>query len=136
MARAGKPDSAICDAVVDWISEGKTLRDFCRQDGMPHYSTVYEWVKMDESFAQRFAHARDIGADVIAEEALEIIDQEAELICGEDSTRRDAAHAAWLRNRAEFRLKLLAKWNPKKYGDKVGVEHSGNVGLSISIDLK
>ena len=32
-----------------------------------------------------------------------------------------------------MRLKLLAKWNPKKYGDKVGIEHSGSVALDNAI---
>jgi hypothetical protein len=27
----------------------------------------------------------------------------------------------WAKNRVELRLKLLAKWNPKRYGDKVQV---------------
>jgi len=36
------------------------------------------------------------------------------------------------KNRVEARLKLLAKWNPKKYGDKVGVEAGGNISLTIS----
>lgn len=123
------------DEIVDWISEGKTLREFCRQPGMPSYRQVYRWMDDDDGFLSRFMRARDIGADVIAEEALHIINEEAEMIVGDGSARRDSAHVAWLRNRAEFRLKLLAKWNPRKYGDKVGVEHSGNVGLSINIDL-
>jgi len=37
--------------------------------------------------------------------------------------------------RIDTRLKLLAKWNPKKYGDKQAIEHSGeiNVGLADRI---
>lgn len=130
-------DPNVKDAVIDWISEGKTLREFCRQEGMPSYRAIYRWLEDDEEFASRFAQARDIGADVIAEEALAIINEEAELCVTENSTRRDAAHVAWLKNRAEFRLKLLAKWNPKKYGDKLDVTSKGEqVGLAINIDLK
>jgi hypothetical protein len=72
---------------------------------------------------------------VIAEEALAIIDTDAEMTGG-DSYHRDSAHVSWLKNRAEMRLKLLAKWNPKRYGDKVDVTSDGKaVGLAIAIDL-
>ena len=39
---------------------------------------------------------------------------------------RQAKAIAWAR------LKLLAKWNPKKYGEKVGVEAKGDISLTIS----
>jgi hypothetical protein len=66
---------------------------------------------------RRIARAREIGADSIADEVLEIIDTPLEMTTGENP-KRDAAHAAWLRNRAELRLKLLAKWHPRRYGDR------------------
>ena len=31
---------------------------------------------------------------------------------------------SWLKNRVEQRLKLLAKWDPKRYGDRMNVEHN------------
>ena len=33
----------------------------------------------------------------------------------------DSAFVQWQKNRVELRLKLLAKWNPRKYGDKTFV---------------
>jgi len=104
------------EAICEWISQGQTLRQWCRDNGI-HYSTVYLWMGKDKEFAQRFAEARDIGADCIADDALEIIDTEP-VMTGGDNPKYDSAHVAWLRNRAEYRLKLLAKWNPKKYGDR------------------
>jgi hypothetical protein len=128
------PQSEI-EEICQWISEGKTLRDYCRQDGKPHYSTIYAWLLKDDEFAQRFAQARDIGADVIAEEALSILDEMPERVVSATSNSIDSGYVSWQKARAEFRLKLLAKWNPKKYGDKVDLKHSGSVGLSINIDL-
>ena len=52
---------------------------------------------------------------------------------GGDNPKYDNAHVAWLRNRAEYRLKLLAKWNPKKYGDRMINEHTGSDGGPIEI---
>ena len=81
------------------------------------------------------ARARELGHYAIAEETLEIIDTPPEFAeswsQGGGSKHRDSAHAAWLKNRVEQRMKLLAKWNPKKYGDKVGVQHEGGVTLNV-----
>jgi hypothetical protein len=138
MAKIGrpveKPDPKICDAVIAWIEAGKTLREFCRQKGMPSYGTIYAWLNKDELFAERFARARDIGLDVIADETLEIIDTfPVEALSG-DGKRLDSAHVAWLRNRVDQRMKLLAVWKPSKYGAKVDVTSEGK-GLNITIDL-
>lgn len=36
--------------------------------------------------------------------------------------------------RIETRLKLLAKWNPKKYGDKLDLNHGGEVAVKRSLN--
>jgi hypothetical protein len=45
----------------------------------------------------------------------------------------DAGSVAHAKLRAEHRLKLLAKWNPKKYGDKIQAEHTGANGGAIQV---
>jgi hypothetical protein len=109
------------EEIIDWISNGKTLRDFCRQNGKPAFRTVYDWLAKDKEFAARFAHARQTGAEVIACEILEIIDTDPERIGAEDAKRIDPGSVNTLRNRAEMRLKLLAKWFPQKYGDRTTI---------------
>jgi|TARA_R110000803_G_scaffold49188_1_gene102219 hypothetical protein len=133
-AKGGRPvekvDPAIIDEICAWIADGNTLRSFCRLNGKPAWRTVYGWLFKDEEFQARFAHARDIGQDAIAEDTLEIID-EFPLSTGGDNPRLDSVHVQYNKNRVEQRMKLLAKWNPKKYGDKVGVEHQGGVSISV-----
>ena len=90
--------------VIDWIAEGKTLREFCRIDGNPNYSTLYLWMDKDQEFLQRFAHARKIGEKAIAEDCLQIAD-----------TAEDANLA---KVRIWTRLELLKRWNPKDWGDR------------------
>ncbi|MNU09652.1 hypothetical protein D3C72_2563420 [compost metagenome] len=38
------------------------------------------------------------------------------------------------RLQVETRLKLLAKWHPKKYGEKVTAEHTGPNGAPIQYE--
>ena len=115
-----KPDPKIMDALIDHVSEGNTIRAFCRQKGMPSYGTIYNWRLKDEEFAERLARARDIGADAIAEEILEIIDTEPEFAEQWSETggskKRDAAYVQWRKNQCDMRLKLLAVSHPHKYG--------------------
>ena len=140
---AGRPKEVIpqevADEVVGWIAEGKTLREFCRQEGKPVYSTVYDWIDKDAEFATRIARARGIGEDVIAQECLAIADDgtnDWEERQNKDGSTYEVVNSEVVQRsklRIETRLKLLAKWNPKKYGEKVEHEHSGKVTLESLI---
>lgn len=107
----------IIPELIQWISEGKTLRAYSRQPGKPSYGTVYDWIEDDKEIASLFARARIKGQDAIADECVEIADTE------EDPNR--AKVRIWTR------LQLLAKWNPKKYGEKIQQEHSGELGIKV-----
>lgn len=134
----GRKTKKILNEIVEWISEGKTLREFCRRNSLSP-TTVYSWINKDDDFCERIARARDIGADVIAEEILEIIDDASndymvrDLGEGIEVEVLDREHIQRSKLRAEMRLKLLAKWNPKKYGDKLDLNHSGNVQMDTVI---
>ena len=130
---SSKPDPDIVNEIINWIAHGNTLRSYCRQKNKPNWRTIYNWLEKDQDdFLARFAHARDMGADAIAEECLEIIDAPPPLWGSEGNTRLDPAAVQMQKNRVEARLKLLAKWNPKKYGERVGVEAKGDISLTIS----
>lgn len=124
------------DEIIEWISQGKTLREFCRIEGNPAWTTVYKWLEKDEKFRERFACARDVGADAIAEETIEIIDTFPMMAESESGARIDSGHVSWMKNRVEQRMKLLSKWFPQKYGDKLDLTSKGEaVGLVINIDV-
>lgn len=105
-----------------WIESGKTLRAYCRQEGKPCYATVYDWLEADAAQNTRFARARDLGEAQILQECLEIADtpQVGEIIT-ESADKVEIKRADMIEHRKlriETRLKLLAKWNPKKYGER------------------
>ena len=135
VSKIGRPPEKVpqetADELLTWIANGNTLRSYCRQEGRPAWRTIYHWLDKDPEFLARIAHARDMGADAIAEETLEIIDT-MPMTAGGDNPRLDSAHVAWMKNRVELRMKLLSKWNPKKYGDKVGVQHEGSMKLVVA----
>ena len=97
---------------------------------MPHWTTAYCWINNNEDFSIRIARARELGIDAIAEDTVAIIDEPPAI--GPDG-KVDSGHVQWMRARVDQRLKLLAKWSPKKYGDKQQIEHSGNIGLEALV---
>ena len=111
----GRPSlrsEALKSEICVQLAQGIPLTDICRQPGYPAALTVLEWQRDDPDFAQAIVRARDAGGDKIAEDALRIAD---------DKTEDPASR----RVRVETRLRLLAKWHPKRYGDRIDVTSGG-----------
>lgn len=115
--------AAILSALCDWVAEGKTVRDFCRQEGMPSAMSVYNWMEEDEAAALRFARARQSGFDRIADHAMTIADGKEDAKGQEPDERK---------LRVWTRLQLLARWDPKRYGERQALEHSGGVSVQVT----
>ena len=80
---------------------------------MPSKPAVLDWLNEDPSFATQYARAREDQADFYADEIIEIADTEA------DSSKA--------RNRIDARKWKASKLQPKKYGDKLDLSHSGSI---------
>jgi hypothetical protein len=139
MPYPAKKTPKLIEEVLSRIAQGETLASLGRELNF-HPTSWSQWVHDDEDLAIAYAQARDVGADVIADDVLRIIDEEPERVVqidedGNKSTSRlDSAGVAWARNRAELRLKLLAKWAPKKYGDKQQVDIGNKDGEALKIE--
>lgn len=136
MGRPSKRTPEVVDRILEGLSEGKTLTSLCADPEMPNRSTFIDWVNGDRVLSQRFAHARETGYDVIAEECLKIADFSALDTLIAEKTGNPMADTEWIarsRLRVDTRLKLLAKWYPKKYGDKLDIEHSGKTNMNVEV---
>lgn len=127
----------ILNEVFEWVANGGTVREYCRQDGTPCNWTIYAWINADEELATRIVRARAIGCDPLAEETKELIDAEPETAKGYDdkgnlvSERIDPAWVQLQRARVDQRMRLMSKWNSGRYGDKSTVEHQGGVNVTV-----
>lgn len=116
----------LADEICSRLSGGETLRSICRDERMPAWRTVYDWMDAMPEFSARIARAREKGFDAIAEEALEIANTPVEGTRTEEGpdgkkiSRQDMLGHRKLQ--VETRLKLLAKWSPQKYGDKQTID--------------
>lgn len=127
------------DRIISGVSNGIPLAQCCRDEGITPVA-FYNWRKDDENIALRFARAREVGFDVIAESCLEIADDARndymESLGADqqgDAWKLNGEHIQRSRLRVETRLKLLAKWDPKRYGDKM--QHTGDGGGPISVNV-
>jgi hypothetical protein len=113
--------SRFADEIIEAISNGESLRAWCRVKGRPTFTTVYDWISKDEQFALRFKEARRRGFDAIADECKVIA----------SSQPNDQLDLNWKKLQIDTALRLLGKWDPSRYGDKVGIDHGGGITLNV-----
>lgn len=102
---------------------------------MPAWRTVYDWKDAHAEFAARIAHAREAGHDAIASDCMDIADDiSKDTLYGENGERANTEWISRSKLRIETRLKLLAKWDPKRYGDKMDVNHGGQDGNPVNMN--
>lgn len=137
MGRPSKFTQETADEICDRLSKGEPLAVICRDEHMPGARTVYDWIDSRPEFSAAIAHAREVGFDQIAADCLDIADDGSNDYVvkkrpdGEEYDAFDAEHVQRSKLRIETRLKLLAKWDPKRYGERAEVKHSGDVGVTL-----
>ena len=143
--RPSKYTEEIALKICEQLSEGIPLREICRQEGMPAWRTVYDWMWKNEALSTAIARARDIGYDKMAEECLYIADNlhmgkrtvySSGAEEGEDSmTVTEEDMLGHRKLQIETRLKLLAKFNPKRYGEYRAPEEKIDVTI-IDVEVR
>lgn len=133
-------DSLLAQMIADYVAGGMTLIDACKTVGHAH-STIYVRINESERFAAMMERARESGYDAIANQCLAIADDgtndyvEKEGKNGATYIGLDRDHIQRSKLRVETRLKLLAKWHPKKYGEKIQIESkTASVAIPTSDD--
>lgn len=108
---------------------------------MPGLRTVYDWAEADADLSARIARAREEGEDAIAAECLTIADDATNdwmERSGQDSPGYtiNGEHVQRSKLRIDTRLKLLAKWNPRKYGERLDHTSGGErLPAPTTVDL-
>jgi hypothetical protein len=140
--RPSKYTPEIAKEMCKMLADGIPLREICRRDGFPAWQTVYDWMYQDDARGEAgvglsgaIARAREVGQDAIAEQIWIEVNQEPERILTEGGGKIDPGYVQWQRVKAEIGLKLLAKWNPKRYGDKVQLGGDPGNPIQAQVDV-
>lgn len=133
---AVKYSQELCEEICERLSQGEPLRQICRSEHMPTWRSVYRWMDDHPDFRTSIAHARELGYDAIAEECFDIADDatndwmERKDKQGNDVTEFNKEHVQRSKLRIWTRTQLLAKWNPKKYGDRQQIDLKAQVNIN------
>lgn len=112
----------IAERILDGLMQGQGLNTVCQADDMPDESAVRQWVLDNvDGFAPKYARARAIQAERIADELIALSDKAS-----------DSETAQVQRLKIDTRKWVISKILPKKYGDKVEVEQTGEVKHTVS----
>jgi hypothetical protein len=115
------------------IEKGRALRNILKDENMPSTSTFYQWLESNTDKAKQYARATEVRADIIFDDILTIADENTNDTFVNDNgieiVNNDVIQRSRLR--IDARKWVLSKLNPKKYGDKIQQEHSGEVTTTV-----
>lgn len=119
------------DEICSQIADGMSLRKICLPKEMPTVGTVCLWLSKDREFSEQYARAREAQAETMADEILDIADEIPPM--NPVTGAYDSGAVNHKRLRIDSRKWIASKLLPKKYGDKVDVNHGGGVAMSITV---
>lgn len=125
MAHPSKFSQSLADEIVSRLSDGEPLEVILRSNKkFPTSHTVRSWAAARPELASSIARARLEGYDAIARQA-------RETARGRGDSTQDIQRDKLI---VETDLKLLAKWDPKRYGDRLNVDgiEPSTINLTIS----
>ena len=128
---AGRPSSyteEIAEAICERLCMGESLRTILKTEGMPSMSSVMRWLMNMPEFDSKYARARQLQAEVWADELIDIADDstndymakknEAGEIIGYDLKPENFQRS---KMRLEQRRWYAEKLRPKVYGPKLAI---------------
>ena len=105
---------ALADLICDAIAQGGALYRLCEERAeFPSEPTVYRWLDTRPGFAEKYLRARELQQDREADRIVAIADE--------------ADDAAIARLRIDSRKWRASKMAPRKYGDRLDLNHSGSL---------
>ncbi len=110
-SRPVKYTRALGQQICIRLVHGESLRRIAEDPAMPGLATIVTWLERHPSFRSAYERAREIEADVLADEVVDIADEDA----------GDGATAAKLR--VDARKWLAAKLKPATYGTAKAPRH-------------
>ena len=142
-AKCGRPSTFtnhVATTICNRLSSGESLREICDCNGMPSKETVRNWLRDNNEFLAQYAQARRDQMDHYAEEILDIANDgrndwevRENHRTGSEFTVLNSEAVARSRLRVDTIKWLMSKLAPKKYGEKIEVEQSGNLDIKIKI---
>jgi hypothetical protein len=125
MTQQTKFNRSDAETIYACLSEGKSLLSICEVMGIA-YSTARGWERDNPEHAANSTRARELGCHFLAEQCLQIADTPLE---GVETTSKPGGIVEERRGdmlghrklQIDTRMRLIGKWAPKVYGDKLAI---------------
>jgi hypothetical protein len=108
--------------LVQRLTDGERLREIAKAWEIP-YGRLAAWIAENPERKSAYEAALSIWADSLAQEAVAIADEQAEVVKENGETYDPNVQRDKLR--IDTRLKLASRWNRDRYGETVKHQHTG-----------
>lgn len=144
--KPGRPTTyteELADRICAELACGNSMRTVCKAEDMPAMSTVFLWLRTHQSFSEQYAQAKAEAADALVEEMLDIADDatndwmETHGPDGEETGYKlNGEHVQRSKLRVDTRKWIASKLKPKKYGERLDLNHDVQEESPLSLLLK
>ena len=100
--------------IIESICNGMSVRQILKNDGMPTFYALLDWMQKDEELAKQYARAKQESADFDADNVNYIAE-----LCLRDKVTPAAARVA-----IDAYKWSAGKKKPKKYGDMIKIDYN------------
>lgn len=129
--KGGRPSiytQELADRICAELALGKSMRTVLKLDGMPVMDTVFRWLREKPEFSDQYVKAKAESADALVEEIIDIADSGSnDWMENNDPNnpgyRINGEHIQRSRLRVDARKWIASKLKPKKYGEKLDMNH-------------
>jgi hypothetical protein len=120
----------LAERICSELACGKSLRTVCKKPGTPPRGTIFSWLRTNPDFRELYDRAKAESADAIFEEILDIADDGRNDWM--ETFNEKGESIGWKLNgeavqrsrvRIDARKWIVSKLLPRKYGDKLDLNH-------------
>ena len=122
-----KKKKEMFNKIIESICNGVPVRQILKNDGMPSFYALLDWMEKDEELAKRYARAKQESADFDADNVNYIAE-----LCLRDKVTPAAARVV-----IDAYKWSAGKKKPKKYGDMIKIDYNKideNVKADVDFD--
>lgn len=132
--------------VIKELQTGRPLREILNDKGTPSRTALYSWLDKNKKYQERFARAMQLGDEVLFEETLQIARTPMTGETIEHGPKGTTVRIGDMLGHRKLLIetidKVLARRNPRKYGNKIDVTSDGEalgvpaiIGMSIKNEM-
>jgi len=130
----GRPtifNETLAAKICQRIADGESIRAICSDPDMPSTTAIFRWIANGkyDGFRQLYEASMQIRLETLGDGLIELADAPIERNA---AGAIDSAAVQMRRLQIETRRWILSKLLPRKYGDRMGLDHQGE-GINLTV---